>query len=72
MAPKPSQDQFRALAEMRNSAPINTLLTDWKSRVVETLAAATEPMALYRAQGELATITELLKLMQTAPDQLKR
>lgn len=72
MAPKPSQDQFRALAEMRNSAPINTLLNDWKVRVYEVLAAAAEPTALYRAQGELAVLTELLKLMQTAPDQLKR
>ena len=72
MAPKPTVEQFRALAEMRNSAPINTLLTDWKSRATETLVAASEPLALYRAQGELAAITELLKLMQTAPDQLKR
>jgi len=72
MAPKLTTEQFRALAEIRNSVPLNTLLTDWKSNVVATLGAATDPMVLYRAQGELSAITELLRLMQVAPEQLRR
>ena len=72
MAYQPTTDQVRALAELHNQVHANTLLNSLVSRDTATLLNATDPLLIYRAQGRIAALQELLALIRTAPEMLAR
>lgn len=72
LAPRPTPEQLRALAELSRLQPVNTLLKDWQDRAVAALTASVDPHQIYRAQGEYAAITEFVNLVQSALEHMKR
>lgn len=72
MAYQPTTEQVKALNELRNSVHFNTLVTAMMDVATATLKNATDPLLLYRAQGQISVLQDLLDLMRKAPEILAR
>lgn len=68
----PQQIQALARCGSPEMAPLRDLLLDVAARISDQLAKADAPMMVYRYQGELLVINELLQAVKKAPETLSR
>ena len=68
----PQQIQALARCGSPEMAPLRDLLLDVAARISDQLAKADAPMMVYRYQGELLVINELLQAVKKAPESLSR
>ena len=68
----PQQIQALARCGSPEMAPLQDLLLDVAARISDQLAKADAPMMVYRYQGELLVINELLQAVKKAPEALSR
>jgi hypothetical protein len=72
MAYKPTPEEIRALTQLHNAEPVKTLLNNWKATATDIALRATEPADIYRMQGRVAVLNELLEQIRLAPELNKR
>ena len=68
----PQQIQALARCGSPEMAPLRDLLLDVAARISDQLAKADAPMMVYRYQGELLAINELLQAVKKSPETLSR